>query len=399
MELTFERLIKFDLIESVEKRFFMSDNTVPLEFIYLVQEINSVDRFIKDSPSFPDSTDKILRNELISAIGATLAIEGTMVDKNEIEESFLKASRSEKLQRKEQEAENSRKVYKFILELVQDTRKNNEEFIYEERIIKQIHKYFTENIDYMSNVPGDYRGDFATTFGDPRRKGICKTRSEIELAMSKLVEWLNKSGKGLLSNNIIVKAIMTHYYLTEIHPFGDGNGRTARALEALILYVYGINNYCFWSLANFWSSNTNEYLAYLGEIYNTSDPWEFLIWGMKGYLDEIQRIKGLVLRKVKRLMFTDYTKYLLASKKKQKIKINQRIVDLLSLLARKGRITFDSFLSLPEVNALLSNISPTTRHRDLKKMRELRLINLVEEDNTLYIETNFHILESVVYNV
>jgi len=396
MELTFERLVKFDLVEKLEESLFRKGEKAQItDFFNTMQQIQGADQFIKDSPSFPGSTEKIIRSELVSAIGATLAIEGTILREEEIEESFRKASLKENLERKEQEAENSRMVYKFIIDLVKD---NHGQFTYSEKVIKQIHKYFTNNMNYLGNVPGRYR-DFATTFGRPRRNGLCKTRTEVDTAMSGFVNWLNETGSGLLSSNIIIKAILAHYYLAEIHPFADGNGRTARALEALVLYVNGINTYCFWSLANFWSANRDEYIVHLGNIRTTCNPRDFLIWGIKGYLDEIKRIKSIVLKKVKRLMLMDYAKYLLANKKHEKVKINQRIVDVLELLVRSGRIRLNKFQTSPEITALYKKTSSTTKHRDFKQMEILKLVSFVEENKEVFIEPNYQILEFLRYHV
>lgn len=396
MELTFETLIQFDLLERFEKN-LPPENALELttEYFGIVQKIQSVDQFIKETPSFPGSTDKIIREELVSAIGSTLAIEGTSLEKDEIEESFRKAGLNEKLKRKEQEAENSRKVYEFIMHLV---RVHRDGFAFDEQVIRQIHTYFTGGMNYLSNTPGEYR-DFTVTFGSPRREGLCKTRSEIDLAMSKFAAWLNTDAHGFFSSNIIAKAIMAHYYLTEIHPFGDGNGRTARALEALALYLKGVNDYCFWSLANFWSMHRDEYLVQLGNVRSTGNPWDFLIWGMNGYFEELMRIKGLVLKKLKQLMIMDYAKYLLANKRNEEVKLNQRIVDVLRLLIPTGRVPLDKFQSSPEVNALYSNVSSTTKYRDFKKMVIGGLIRLHEEEGVFYIEPNYRILETLRYNV
>ncbi len=396
MTLNFERLTKFDLIDSLEQQMFSKNN--PSEFIKFISttgDIMSIDQFIEDSPSYPGSTEKIIRNELISGIGATLQIEGTVIGKEEIEESFRKADLNEKLKRKEQEAENSRKVYYFIIEVV---RNNKGKFVYSERMIKQIHNLFTHGMNYINNTPGDYR-NFPVSFGEPRRNGLCKTRTEIDTAMSNFVKWLNKQETDYINSNMIAKAIMAHYYLTEIHPFADGNGRTSRALEALILYVNRVNPYCFWSLANFWSRNKDKYLIYLADIYDKQDQWNFLIWGMKGYLEEIKRIKGLVLKKQKQLMFMDYVKYLLDNKKKQKIKINQRIIDILRLLVKSGRVSLRKFLSSPEISALYRNITATTRGRDFKKLGDLKLVNFLEEKDEVFAEPNFNLLEHIYYNV
>ncbi len=140
MELSYEKLVQFDLVEELESKLMKSGKTEKLfAFFEIVQNIRSVDEFIKDSPSFPGSTDKIIRDEMVSGIGATLAIEGTRLGPQEIEESFRKATLSEKLERKEQEAENSRQVYRFIVDLVLEY---EDPFQYSESIIKQIHKLF-----------------------------------------------------------------------------------------------------------------------------------------------------------------------------------------------------------------------------------------------------------------
>jgi Fic family protein len=389
--------MEFNLVEKIEKDVVASPE-VMAKFFLLFFEIAGTDTFIKDSPSFPGSTEKIIRNELVSAIGATLSIEGTMLDKEEIEESFQKADQGEVLRRKEQEAENSRQVYNFIRRFVRDHKQG---FEYSEPLIKQIHKYFTDNMNYVSNVPGEYRGDFNVSFGDPRKDSLCRTRSEIQEAMKKFSVWLNTKKDGFLSSNTFVNAMMAHYYLTEIHPFVDGNGRTARALEALILNARGVNDYCFWSWANFWSAHKDQYLAHLHNIRMTLDPTDFILWGLDGYKNEIENIKGRVLKKVKQLMFSDYTHYLLRNKKNEKIKINQRIFDTLQLLIPTGRIPFKKFLSTPQVIALYRSVAESTRVRDFQKMVSQNLIKIGKSnsDSEDFIEPNFEILDRVRYFV
>lgn len=401
MPLTQIKLIKFDLFQQNEE-LIIKDNFYTL--IEYTSNIRSVDQFIKETPSYPGSTDKISRNELARAIGSTLSIEGTIMDQEEIISSIEKAQSNEALNRKEQEAENSRKVYQFIIDIKPNSK---EKFIYEQSVIKNIHKLFTADLNYLSNAPGKYRDNFTPTFGVPRKTGLCKTESEVQEAMSKYIEWLNKDNPDSLESVFpIIKAIMAHYYITEIHPFGDGNGRTARAIEALILYAHGINNYCFWSLANFWSNNRDEYLHNLGMIRETCNPIEFIIWGLEGYLNEIKRIKESILKKLKQLMFMDYTRYLLNNKNKQKIKINNRIVYLLNVLVNSKPMNIQKFYAQPSVAALYKNVHAGTLRRDLKKMiNQLGLINITrntksqdKEDRDI-IEPNYRILDKIKYRV
>lgn len=402
MTLNLEKLMKYDLIEDVETKMKDQDSfSLFYDFFDISQQIITNDKFIRECPAFPGSTDKILRSELISSIGATLAIEGTRLTEQEIEESLEKADLKKELKKRDQEAQNSRNAYENIRKLVSDYKKNHEDkFIYSEEHIKNIHRDITENIDYIGNVPGQYR-DINPIFGEPPKKSLCRKKYDVEMAMSKLINWLNKEGDGPLSGNPIIKAIMAHYYLVEIHPFGDGNGRTSRALEALVLYVSGINTYCFWSLANFWSINRNEYLVRLGNIRATCDPWDFLMWGIGGYLKEVERIKDKVLKKAKQLMLMDYVRWLLASKKHQKPekKINQRIVGILALLTRTGEVPFDKFLSFPELTTLYHKRADSTRYRDFEKMSKLGLISFSTKDKTKYIEPNYKLLEYLEYNI
>jgi len=400
MALTLEKLMKYDLVNDIEAKMKdpNSENQFRLFFAFfnIYQQIKTEDQFIRDCPSQPGSTDKIFRGELISSVGATLAIEGTKLTKEEIEESFQKADLNKELKKKEQEAQNSRNAYDYIINLV---RKHEGKFVYNEKHIKRIHKCITNNIDYIGNVPGQYR-DINPIFGEPPKKSLCKTTAEVETAISKLICWLNKEEEGgFIIDNMIIKAIMAHYYLTEIHPFGDGNGRTARALEALVLYVNRINTYCFWSLANFWSANRNEYIIHLGNIRATCDSSDFLMWGVEGYLKEIQRIKSLVLKKAKQLMLMDYVRWLLATKKHQKSekKINQRIEGILELLTHRGKMPLDKFMSSPELTTLYHKRTAPTRYRDFEKMVNLGLIYISKEDKT--IGPNYQILKYLEYQV
>ena len=398
MALTFDNLIKFNLLDAFEKNLTSNDTNVTKywDFQHKYQEIQMADRFIKDCPSFPDSEDKIRRSEMVSAIGSTLSIEGSNLDAEEIEESFAKAARSETLKRSEQEAENSREVYDFIIDSV-PAATSDEPFVYTEAMIKQMHKYFTDGLNYLTDTPGQYRGEFPTTFGHPRRQGLCRNNSEVGEAMTRFVAWLNERRYGLLTSNPLIKAIMAHYYLTEIHPFADGNGRTARALEALVLYVNRFNYYCFWSLANFWSYNRADYINHLGRVPDTCDPWEFIMWGTQGYLDEIQRIKNRVVTKLKQLMLTDYTRWLLRTREFQEVKINERIQSVVELLARRGRISYKKLVIAPEVKMLYSKVKAVTLKRDFQKMKELGLIRTFLEDGDMIVEANFQKLDRIVY--
>jgi len=399
MALNYGKLLRFDLLDEADNNLVQSDNKEEFfEFIKLSQGIWNVNQFIIDCPSFPGSTKEIVRDELVSAIGSTLAIEGILLQDNEIKDAIQEQplAPEEVVRRKEQYASNSRDVYDYMQQEVPGA---NQAFTYTQEHILTIHRLFTKNIESVGNKPGAYR-NMQARFGYPPKTSLCENGEQVYQAMKLYVEWLNTEERGFLSSNPIAKAIMAHYYLAEIHPFGDGNGRTARAVEAMALFHKGMNFYCFWSLANFWKADRSQYIAQLGNIRNTCNPLPFILWGAKGYLDEVTRIKGRVLSKLRYLMLRDYVSWLLRTKRQQpsEKKINQRIHDVMVMLTAAGKLALSEFRALPQYKALYTNkSSQSSKSKDLAKMKSMNLVRISEVDGKEYIEPNYEVLEHLEY--
>ncbi len=80
--------------------------------------------------------------------------------------------------------------------------------------------------------------------------------------------------------NPIVRGAMAHLNLTMIHPFKDGNGRMARALQTLVMARDGVLSPVFCSIEEWLGRNTDAYYNILGEIgqgkwhpENSALPW------------------------------------------------------------------------------------------------------------------------------
>ena len=79
---------------------------------------------------------------------------------------------------------------------------------------------------------------------------------------------------------VLVRAAMAHLNLVMIHPFRDGNGRMARALQTLVLAKERIVAPVFSSIEEYIGRNTKEYYQVLGEVgqgawhpHNDALPW------------------------------------------------------------------------------------------------------------------------------
>ena len=95
-------------------------------------------------------------------------------------------------------------------------------------------------------------------------------------------------------------------------------------------------------------------------------------------------------------MLMDYARYLWKDKPKR---TSRRFMLALELLINLERMQLSKFSSLPEIKALYSGVSPPTKSRDIKKMKNEGLINLTKENKEVFIEPNFGILEKVQYRI
>ena len=79
--------------------------------------------------------------------------------------------------------------------------------------------------------------------------------------MADLVAWIKQAEREGLPAPVV--AGLTHYQFVTIHPFYDGNGRTARALATLILYRHGYDLGRFYSLEEVYVQDLLAYYAAL----------------------------------------------------------------------------------------------------------------------------------------
>lgn len=82
--------------------------------------------------------------------------------------------------------------------------------------------------------------------------------TEIPTLLDELVEYVNTT-----EDHPLIIAAIVHYQLVTIHPFEDGNGRTARLLSGYILDYYGYGFHGIGSLEEYFAYDSEEYYASL----------------------------------------------------------------------------------------------------------------------------------------
>src|SRR5260370_1233083 len=106
-----------------------------------------------------------------------------------------------------------------------------------EGLVREIHKRLVRGVRGNSAAPGEYRR-IQNYIANSVTKEIIYTLPpphDVPPMMAEFVSWLNSE----LHVHPILVAGIAQFQLVHIHPFLDGNGRTARLLSILCLYRKG----------------------------------------------------------------------------------------------------------------------------------------------------------------
>ncbi|MBB3612028.1 Fic family protein [Rhizobium sp. BK602] len=87
----------------------------------------------------------------------------------------------------------------------------------------------------------------------------------------------------------ILTALFSHIYLALIHPFGDGNGRTARLLEYYILLRAGLPQPTGHLLSNHYNMTRSKYYSELDKISKSGgETRNFVSYALQGFVDGLK---------------------------------------------------------------------------------------------------------------
>ena len=122
-----------------------------------------------------------------------------------------------------------------------------------EGLIREIHKRLVINVRGNSASPGEYRKIQNYVVNSKTRETVYTPplAYEIPKMMSDLVKWINLEE----SINPILVAGISQFQLVHIHPFLDGNGRTARLLSTLCLYRKGYDFKQLFTISEYYDRN------------------------------------------------------------------------------------------------------------------------------------------------
>jgi len=159
-----------------------------------------------------------------------------------------------------------------------------------EGLIRELHKILVRGVRGGKANPGNYR-KIQNYVINSRTKEIIYTPPpplEVPHLMREFVEWLNKE-KDL---SPVLIAGIAQFQFVHIHPFLDGNGRSARLLSTLILYKTGYDFKRLFTVSEYYDKDRPCYYKAIQSVrQNNMDmtSWlEYFIGGLRAQMAEIQ---------------------------------------------------------------------------------------------------------------
>lgn len=191
---------------------------------------------------------------------------------------------------------------------------------------------------------------------------------EIPYLMEDLINWINQPETKEL--HPIIKAGLVHYEIGRIHPFLDGNGRVARAVTLLLLYLDGYDFRQMFCLDEYYDQDSLKYYLTMQAVSNQMvldtherdiTPWlDYFVEGAKVQLVELKD-------KVKRVSTDSQVK----DKLGEKIQLTERQMIIMEYLY-KNRVMRNS-----DFRKIFPDLSDDTVLREIKMLKQKSLVKKV----------------------
>ncbi len=209
-------------------------------------------KFLVNTVSLPPiTTNKLRKNSKKKSSYASNKIEGNPLSEEQADEVIDRDAHRHFL-KPEQEIRN----YFLALHLLEEKAKSKTPF--SEKLILEVQALVEkgaskEKIGLRGAMPpGVLFAVYDSVTGSPEY--IPPEYSEIPQLLKELVEYVNTT-----DDHPLIIAAVVHYQLVTIHPFEDGNGRTARLMSGYVLDLLGYGFKGIGSLEEYFSYNVEEY--------------------------------------------------------------------------------------------------------------------------------------------
>ena len=350
----------------------------------------------------PDWRDQLDQLNRVRAVHGTTALEGNPLSEAAVSQQIaLLAASSGQLpsrSREEQQVRNASSAQDWVRRRFTPGSRP-----LERSDIFRMHAMLTCGSDETNNVPGQLR-THSVVVGTESLGGVHRGAPPEDLTrlVEEFVEFMNS--QRVAAEHPVVQALLAHFFLVTLHPFGDGNGRVSRLVEAGILFQGGYNVLGFYGLSNYFYRNGDEYKLLLQQSRRVQpfDLNAFVAFGLKGFAAELKGINNFIKTKLNRVIYrTTLVRALNQRASKRRRVINQREYGLLHFLLEETepvdpfadepskKIKFDDLLRAPYISTVYKNVTRRTFFRELLRLADMGFVKPVGRGDDLTIEIDF----------
>jgi len=343
-------------------------------------------------PEWKQQLDKLNR---VRAVYGTTALEGNPLSEAEVSHQLdilegNRAKKSEVANREQQQIRNSALAQNWVMD-----RFGPDRAPLSVRDILEMHRMLTQISDVKNNIPGEFR-TFSVQVGSPDMGGvhIGAPHAELPALMKKYIEFINSRGM-VESEHPVTRALLAHFFLVTIHPFGDGNGRISRLVEAAILFQGNYNVHGFYGLSNYFYQNEIAYKTLLQKcrVQQPFDLQEFMRFGVEGFVKELKGINNFIKTKLNRVVYRTMLVRAFNRKVGERRKVlNQREYHLLDFLINQTeptdpfssspskKIPLSELVASPYIQGAYRRVTSRTFRRELVRLNQLGFIKFTFDE-------------------
>lgn len=248
--------------------------------------------------------------------------------------------------------------------------------------IKAMNKQLLDGLKLESEiVPGQYR-----TYDVGVNMYKAAPHQDLEYLMEEFCTWFNslmkdsregtKGGDILLGfATVFIAAALAHLYFAWIHPFGDGNGRTARLIECAILAHSDLVPWISTNILSDYYNRTREnYYERLAGASANSDVVGFVNYSIRGFLEQVGE-QVIEVQKFQREI--SWISYIHEQFNKSPANVKSRRQKVLSLhLQEENPVTVKDLLTDNHfiTKSIYAELNLKTLQRDLEDLRAMGLV-------------------------
>lgn len=362
-------IARFDEMSYASIVMFQPKYTLTDSLVALLTSIAESKAIVERAKLLPKHELRLRHQALIRMTHSSTEIEGNLLNLEQVE-AIAANKKVDAPQRDIYEVQNYLKALRYIDTVVQAKQPMTE------KIFLKIHRLVTDK-----TLPKDRSGRYrqGPVYVVRRRLGFSNevvytapAAQAVPQLCHDLLVWLSESEEDNI-NPVIVAGIL-HQEIAAIHPFADGNGRTARAMATLMLYQRGYDFRRLFALEDYYNRDRSAYYAAIniGKNYTErrTDFTSWLEYFTQGFQEEIDRVRAqittLSVRKV-------------SGKRTEQIFLEKDQLAIIDFIDQMGRITAGNVVDILQC-------PKRTAQAKLAKLRSLGVIVQLGKGKATYYQ-------------